>query len=216
MEKLLEFTEAFYLTPNDDWVDWRIPAPVGFDGNQQPMIMNWPPAFDLSYEEAYLKTAGADGLPIGFLNWFPDAKASYMSNRDAHIAALRDSITSAVAVYEPGSPTPLLTPSTTGVSNEQGETPDGFALNQNYPNPFNPTTNISFILPNAADVKLTIYNNLGEEVAVLINNENRPPGTYQVQWDGLDASGQLVASGLYVYKLQTADYSRSKMMQLIK
>ena len=215
-EALLEFTNDFYLAPNDDWVDWRIPNPVDFDANQQPMIMNWPPSFDLSYGEEYLKTAGSDGLPIGDLNWFPDAKASYLANRDAHIASLRDSVTSAVAVYVPGSPTPMLTPALVGVSNERGETPQGFVLNQNYPNPFNPTTNIAFDLPSAVNVKLTIYNNLGEEVAVLINNENRAPGSHNVQWDGRDTVGKLVASGLYVYKLETADYSRSKMMQLIK
>ena len=110
----------------------------------------------------------------------------------------------------------MLTPALVGVSNERGETPEGFVLNQNYPNPFNPTTNIAFDLPSAVNVKLTIYNNLGEEVAVLINNENRAPGSHNVQWDGRDTVGKLVASGLYVYKLETADYSRSKMMQLVK
>ena len=216
-EEVLAFTTAFWLTPEADWVDWRIPSPVEFDPNTgQPSLAAWPPDFDLSYANSFLQTAGTDGLPLGDLNWFPDAKASYMANRDPHIAALRDSINNAVAVYVPGSPTPLITPDT-GVSVEGSEEiPAGFTLDQNYPNPFNPTTNIVFTLSKSVDVKLTVYNVLGQRVAVLLDNEHRTAGKHSVQWNGRDDAGNVVATGLYIYRLEAADFTQARKMLLMK
>ena len=178
------------------------------------MMAAWPPSFDLSYTNDQLLTAGTDGLPLGDLNWFPEAKESYMANRDQHVAALRDSVENAVAVYVPGSATPLITPSTGTSVDDLDETPNGFKLQQNYPNPFNPTTTISFNLPKAVDVKLTVYNLLGQRVAVLINNEIRTAGEHSVQWNGSDASGNVVSSGVYVYRLETEDFVKSRSMLL--
>ncbi len=84
--------------------------------------------------------------------------------------------------------------------------PADFYLNQNYPNPFNPSTVIEFGVKSLADIKLNIYNVLGQKVAVLAN-EAFQPGRYRVNWDGRNVNNQAVGSGVYIYHLEV----RSKM-----
>ena len=88
--------------------------------------------------------------------------------------------------------------------------PDGFKLYQNYPNPFNPETVISFELHAANNVKLLVYDILGNEVASLVN-EKLSPGRYNVKWN---ASG--FTSGIYYYTLKSGEKLESKKMTLIK
>jgi len=101
-----------------------------------------------------------------------------------------------------------------------GETPaepvaQTFQLKQNYPNPFNPSTTIPYTLNESSLTKLTIYNTLGQEVRTLVN-ENQGPGVYGVVWDGRDNSNRLVASGTYIYRLQTDDFTRTRRMTFLK
>ena len=77
--------------------------------------------------------------------------------------------------------------------------PDRYALSQNYPNPFNPQTSILLTMQDEASVSLVVYNLLGEEVAVLANNEYRPAGYHNFIWKGLNKDNQRVASGVYFY-----------------
>lgn len=88
--------------------------------------------------------------------------------------------------------------------------PSDFALNQNYPNPFNPTTTISFALPKAAPVTLTVYNVIGQEVARLVDGP-LPAGPHQVTFDAVN-----MASGIYFYRLQTDGFSEQRKMVLMK
>jgi len=102
-----------------------------------------------------------------------------------------------------------------GITPISNEIPDKFYLSQNYPNPFNPFTKIKFDIPalgNGGDrfAKLIIYDLLGREVAMLVN-EQLKPGSYEVDWDG---SG--FASGVYFYSLVTPDFVETKRMVLIK
>jgi photosystem II stability/assembly factor-like uncharacterized protein len=95
------------------------------------------------------------------------------------------------------------------------ETPDGVvpwraSLEQNYPNPFNPKTGIRYQVPSISDVKLMVYDLLGREVTVLVN-ERKAPGSYEVKFD---ASG--LASGVYVYRLRAGDFVASKKLLLLK
>jgi hypothetical protein len=99
---------------------------------------------------------------------------------------------------------------------EQGSAiPDKFELKQNYPNPFNPVTQISFSLPKAANVKLEIYNLLGQKVATLFDGQ-LPAGNHQIIWDGKNLKGELVSSGIYFYRLQAGDFMNVKKMILVK
>ncbi|MBK8982807.1 MAG: T9SS type A sorting domain-containing protein [Ignavibacteria bacterium] len=88
--------------------------------------------------------------------------------------------------------------------------PEGYKLNQNYPNPFNPKTVIEYSIPSAELVKLRIYNILGHEIKMLVN-ENQSPGTYKVTFDGSS-----LPSGVYYYRLETKNNLTSKSMLLIK
>jgi hypothetical protein len=92
----------------------------------------------------------------------------------------------------------------------ENESPSTFSLEQNYPNPFNPSTNIKFHVAQIRHVRLTIYDILGNEVAVLAD-KNMIPGNYEVTWDATGA-----ASGVYFYKLEAGDFSRTMKMILIR
>jgi hypothetical protein len=87
---------------------------------------------------------------------------------------------------------------------------DDFQLLQNYPNPFNPNTNISFSIPHAGFVKLSIYDMLGKEVAILID-EYLNVGSYTTSFNATDFS-----SGVYIYRIQTEKFVKARQMILLK
>ena len=89
----------------------------------------------------------------------------------------------------------------TSVSDKRSEIPDGFQLSQNYPNPFNPETTIRYQLQEADQVRLAIYNLLGQQVRTLVN-QNQISGSHTVVWDGRNDAGEVVTSGMYFYKLK--------------
>ena len=90
------------------------------------------------------------------------------------------------------------------------ELPTEFSLSQNYPNPFNPTTEINFALPKASNVRLDIYNIMGQKVATLVNR-HLEAGFHTAVWDGTR-----VASGIYLYRLDADDFVDTKKMILLK
>jgi len=96
--------------------------------------------------------------------------------------------------------------------NVEAETqlPTSYSLEQNYPNPFNPVTNVEFRIKNEGKVKLAVYDLLGREVAVLVN-ERKPVGRYEVTWDA-----SRMASGIYCYRLMTGSFVGVKKMILLK
>ena len=104
---------------------------------------------------------------------------------------------------------------TTGIGDEASNLPQSYALDQNFPNPFNPTTNIGFRIAELGFVELKIYDASGRLVKTLMS-ENRAAGDYNVSWDATDESGQRVASGIYLYKLQAGDFLETKKMVLMK
>lgn len=93
--------------------------------------------------------------------------------------------------------------------------PEAFALLNNYPNPFNPETTIKYHLPEAAQVKLEVYNMVGQVVRTLVNNQQNA-GRYVVQWDAANDNGQNLASGIYLYRIQAGDFHEVKKMLLLK
>ena len=97
--------------------------------------------------------------------------------------------------------------------------PETFALDHNFPNPFNPETTIRYAIPEASQVRLIVYNVLGQEVTRLVDKD-QVPGFYTLRWDGKDTFGRGVASGVYLYKIQatgeTQRFSQIHKMLLLK
>ena len=105
----------------------------------------------------------------------------------------------------------LLSPeSVTGVKDNKPAVAADYQLFQNYPNPFNPATTIKFSLPERTNVKISVYNLLGIQVAQVMN-EVKNPGTYSVNFDGSD-----LASGVYFYKIEAGKFVSTKKLTLIK
>ncbi|MGD8777381.1 MAG: T9SS type A sorting domain-containing protein [Ignavibacteria bacterium] len=171
---------------------WDVDADV--DPSEYPSA--WP-RFNGVYTNSELLTASSAGLPLGDLNWFPEAKATYEANREqieGHILSLSED--------------PLVL---TGVDNVYDNTvPADFELAQNYPNPFNPSTTIKFSIPQSSEVTLKVYNVLGQEVAQLVN-EQLNTGSYSVDFNAANLS-----SGLYFYNITAGEFNVTKKMMLVK
>jgi hypothetical protein len=101
-------------------------------------------------------------------------------------------------------------PSTVDVKESKDNLPSKFELSQNYPNPFNPSTTISFAIPKAGNVKLVVYNLLGQQAATLINGY-KDAGYYKASFDGSNLS-----SGIYLYRLETESVTLSNKMTFLK
>jgi hypothetical protein len=93
---------------------------------------------------------------------------------------------------------------------EQAPIPETIILKQNYPNPFNPSTTIEFGIPESQFITLAVYNLLGEQIGLLVN-ENLSAGNYKADWDAGD-----LPSGIYIYILSAGDFSQTNKMILMK
>ena len=103
----------------------------------------------------------------------------------------------------------------TGINSINSKVPEEYSLSQNYPNPFNPVTKIRFDIPSnvkrqTANVKLIVYDILGQEITTLVN-EQLQPGTYEVTFDGSN-----LPSGVYFYRILSGDFSGIKKLLLVK
>jgi hypothetical protein len=97
----------------------------------------------------------------------------------------------------------------------KGQLPKSFYLAQNYPNPFNAGTNISFNLPSDGYVEVSVYDLLGRKVTILLNSF-LPAGNHLVTWDGRSGDGDLLATGIYFYRLKGQEFDETKKMLLVK
>lgn len=93
--------------------------------------------------------------------------------------------------------------------------PADFWLSANYPNPFNPNTVISFALPEACEVELSVYNVLGQKVRALARG-SYAAGKYEATWNGRDYQNRPVSSGIYFYRLDAGSFGQTKKMMLMK
>ncbi|MBN1997133.1 T9SS type A sorting domain-containing protein [candidate division KSB1 bacterium] len=93
--------------------------------------------------------------------------------------------------------------------------PKQYELAQNYPNPFNPETSIRFALPVNGSVDIDIFNSVGQKIRTLVSDK-MTAGSHEVVWDGRNESGQKVSSGIYFYRLKTAQFNKTKKMIMVK
>lgn len=185
--------------------EWADSTPVertnriwDMDGDNRPITTPWPIPLDLSFTNSELLTAGHGQLPIGDLNWFPAEKMQWEASKEIYEQKIKN--------FEPAIITDV--DDVEFVASE-------FYLHQNYPNPFNPSTNIKFNLKKSSDVKISIYDILGQEVAVLVNT-NMNAGSHNTQWNGTDRYNNKVNSGMYFYKLEADNFIQVRKMMLLK
>ena len=100
--------------------------------------------------------------------------------------------------------------SPTAVNQSTSNLPAEYLLAQNYPNPFNPVTTIKYSIAKEGNVKLTVYNVIGSKIATIVN-EYKPAGNYSIQFNGSN-----LASGIYLYRLESGNYSTAKKFILMK
>ena len=98
---------------------------------------------------------------------------------------------------------------------ENNISPDQYALYQNYPNPFNPSTIITYSISNPGNVKIEVFNIVGERVATLVN-QAQTAGVHSLVWNSQSGNGSLVNSGVYLLKMQSGNFSKVQKMLLLK
>lgn len=100
-------------------------------------------------------------------------------------------------------------------SNSANQIVDEYVLHQNYPNPFNPSTQISFSVPKATHVQVSVYNMLGQQNNVLMN-QNVSAGTHHIIWDGTNELGETVTNGVYFYNVKSDFGIKTMKMMMLK
>ena len=153
------------------------------DPDGDPVIPTDPMVYDLKITNATLRTASTSGGPIGDLTW--ELPNGYNSTQ-AEISSVTD------------------------IKGMDVLKPEAFVLKQNYPNPFNPTTNINFTVNKPSHIELIVYNQLGQKVATLVNDQLLT-GNYKVTWDASKMS-----SGIYFYRISADNHTQTHKMILLK
>jgi len=148
----------------------------------------------------------------GTVELLADNKLSFIPESPIDFSTVHSDL----GIYDPANNPDVVNLVLTSVAGKDASVPEEYMLTQNYPNPFNPETNISFNLPDAEKVTLTIFNIAGQKIADLVVGERRNAGSYTVKWNGKDQYGNEVASGIYVYRLKAGNVIESKKMMLVK
>ena len=99
--------------------------------------------------------------------------------------------------------------------NDENSFPNTFTLHKNFPNPFNPMTTLSYELPKDSDVRLSIYDILGNEIITLINSHQHT-GFKSILWDATDSNGNSVSAGVYLYRIHAGEFVQTRKLVLIK
>jgi hypothetical protein len=176
-------------------------------------------AVDITGDVVGCGVAGQDGtylldrVPTGPINVIADLEGYTASDLTVPVAQ---------NVYAVGAGDLVMQPTVVTRAGDQDPViPGAYALRQNFPNPFNPSTTISFDLPAASVIRLSVFNVLGQEVATLVNG-TLPAGSASVVWDGKDNAGCSVATGMYLYRLSAvragggAQFTQVRRMLLVK
>lgn len=158
----------------------------------------WPLPENLAYTNETLMTGAMGGFPVGDLSWWPEKYVEWEAQADQEHARITEWL-------ETGKD-----PDQVSVKQIGTQLPAEYKLGQNYPNPFNPTTNIAYSVPKHSHITLKVYNNLGQEVSTIFSG-NQNAGNYIATFDGTG-----LATGVYMYRLQSENVSISKKFILMK
>jgi hypothetical protein len=177
------------------------------------VVLTWKPnADDKDIVEYYVYR----GTSAGSVPSFPLAKIKTRTYTDVGRGDGTPYYYYVRAVDQAGNQGEISTPArTVNVEQVGNELPTVYALGQNYPNPFNPSTTINFALPEAGTVVLSVYTISGERVTTLVQG-SFPAGTFHVTWTGTDNNGAQVASGMYLYRIQSGTFTSVKKMVMLK
>lgn len=212
-----QWEDTRIYTQSNNFVEWTDPASqihaLGLPSGNYPAASQWKqwhwdldgdpsineawPAFNGKYTNPQLLTASIEGLPLGDLNWFPEAKAKWLANKaqiDAHLKATNEEKIVFTSIYSPVA--------------------DRFALKA-YPNPFNSSATISYSLDQAEVVSLTITNMIGQTVKTFAPS-TRSAGTHSLVWDGNDDSGNSLVNGIYFYTLRVGTTASTQRLVMVK
>jgi predicted GH43/DUF377 family glycosyl hydrolase len=189
--------EMFYTSDPDSWAGERICYATSMDG------VNWEkddlnnPILSLTQNWATLDLVAPSAIKID-----DEYFVYYIGNTTLFNGQIGLATSPVVSALE---------------ENFDGGVASEYKLLQNYPNPFNPSTKIDFVIPGNTfeDIKIVVYDFLGKEVRVLLN-EKLSPGNYSVNWDGMNENGEMTASGIYFYRLSSFSYSESRKMILLR
>lgn len=179
------------LPPTTAWPKYWFNADTNGLGNPTA----WP-RFDGTYTNKQVLTSSIEGMPLGDLNWFPTQKALWLANQKAIMSHILSENTAQMSI--------------TGVTKSNNKIPYSFALSQNYPNPFNPTTMIQYSIAKSGPVTLKVYNVIGQVVATLVNQQQQA-GNYTVNFNA-----NRLASGIYMYRIESGSFSSTKKMTYLK
>ena len=189
------------------------PAPAGvvYDVVDASIQLDWAPLNinDLGIYRVYRATSAdmSDAVMIGesALNSYSDETVDFNQDGTYYYAI------AGVDIHEnEGDASEAVQVGVVG-TDAAGQLPTEFALMQNYPNPFNPSTQIQFALPEAAAVTLIVYDLTGREVVRLTDGQTSA-GYHTMTWNGLNAYGDVVPAGMYIYRLQAGEFSATKRM----
>ncbi|MBD3168560.1 MAG: T9SS type A sorting domain-containing protein [candidate division Zixibacteria bacterium] len=180
-----------------EWLVWDADNPVILDDGDFWLIVHWP---DGNTGDPMPTVGADDSSPIDQRSWWYNNANGYWTQMTFYDWMMRVELTDDISGVDDGMHSAL---------------PERYRLYQNYPNPFNPATTIVYDLANDSDVKLSVYNLMGQRVKTLVDGGQKA-GSYSVKWDGVDDSGHPVSSGVYFYRLQTGDYDAARQMMLLK
>ena len=195
--------------PYTDWIYWRDPE------EKTPGDAGYQQFVEDGLAGTYVPRDSAEVMArMVLVNWnggFVD-DPSFPANVDALMPEIGTIFR--LLTTKPSMPGDRLLVDTSPVYQPELFYPETFSLRQNYPNPFNPQTTIEFALPEPVDVKLEVYNVLGQRVITLMDR-GLEPAEYQVVWDGRNSEGNQVASGIYFYRLKAGRFVKTRKMILI-
>jgi hypothetical protein len=218
------------VKPTNQFGNLTTQPDIGFDANNNPYIIYQQQISEQDSLGTFLQHIYATASPDGGMTWTEPADITPGTGFDASFGSMADlvddylyltyfsdplggnavranhSFIQVAVMFHKWPAIDLLT----GVKQVSGVLPDGYRLQQNYPNPFNPSTSIGYSLSHSGHTTLKVFDVLGREVSVLVN-EVQDAGSYQVEFDAA-----ALANGTYFYTLESGPYRETKKMLLLK